>query len=147
MKTKIILVTGSRGWKDYASVARKLAIELADAKNEGYDQIIFRHGACKTGADAFTVEFVNKVEHSVPGLIIKHDPMPADWSKGGAAGPIRNKKMVQLGAEKCLAFLDRCTSSWCKKPGKHPSHGTSGCARLAEHAGIPVEWIKSKELQ
>jgi hypothetical protein len=146
MKTKVILVTGSRDWIDYAAVARKLAIAFADAKNEGCQQVIVRHGACRTGADAFAVEFVNKVENSIPGLIIKHDPHEAKWAGDGSAGPIRNKKMVQLGADLCLAFIGKCTSSWCKKPGIHPSHGASGCATLAEKAGIHVDWIRSQEL-
>jgi hypothetical protein len=46
--------------------------------------------------------------------------------------------MVSLGADRCLAFIGPCTSPRCRKAGPHPSHGASGCADLAEAAGIPV---------
>lgn len=53
---------------------------------------------------------------------------PADWdAHGKAAGPIRNQKMVDSGADLCLAFF------WY---GRTP--GTGNCADLAEAAGIPV---------
>jgi hypothetical protein len=51
----------------------------------------------------------------------------ADWTTHGkAAGPIRNARMVALGADVCLAFP------------KGESRGTRGCMRLAEKAGIRV---------
>ena len=52
---------------------------------------------------------------------------PADWRKHGkAAGPLRNQRMVALGADICLAFPE---------PG---SRGTLDCMRRAEAAGIGV---------
>jgi len=155
MKTKKVLVTGSRDWSDYGAVARQMAIAIGDAKEKGYQKILFWDGECPTGADAFCKEFANKVEHSVPDIIIEHRGFPAKWyehdencqhpRKGYcvAAGPRRNKQMVDLGPDLCLAFIGDCTSPRCKKPGKHPSHGASGCARLAEQAGIPVVYTRS----
>lgn len=60
------------------------------------------------------------------GTVERH---PAEWDKHGkAAGPIRNQKMVDLGATVCLAF---------PLPG---SRGTAHCMSAARKASIPV-WI------
>lgn len=155
MKTMKILVTGSRDWSDYGAIARQLAIAFADAKEKGYAEVIVWDGECKTGADAMAKEFVNKTENSIPGLVIKHRAFPAKWYEHDAncthapkgfcvaAGPRRNKQMVDLGPDICLAFIGPCTSPRCTRPGKHPSHGASGCAKLAELAGIPVIYTRS----
>lgn len=144
MKTLKVLVTGSRDWSDYGAVARQMAIALGDAKEKGYQKIVFWDGDCPTGADAMCKEFANKVEHSVPGLIVEHKGFPAKWNEHKrAAGPIRNKEMVDAGPDLCLAFIGPCTSPNCKKPGKHPSHGASNCAKLAELAGITVVYTRS----
>lgn len=55
----------------------------------------------------------------------------AEWNRlGRAAGPIRNRTMVNRGADLCLAFPDHIR-------GKG-SYGTWGCVDLAYEAGIPV---------
>lgn len=60
---------------------------------------------------------------------IEIESHPAEWGKyGDAAGPIRNAKMVSLGADVCLAFQ------------KGNSSGTAGCITLADKAGITV-WL------
>jgi hypothetical protein len=144
MKTMKVLVTGSRDWDDYGAVAKQMAIALGDAKEKGYQKIVFWDGDCPTGADAMCKEFANKVEHSVPGLIIERKGFPAKWEQHKrAAGPIRNKEMVDAGPDICLAFIGPCTSPRCTRPGKHPSHGASNCAKLAELAGIPVVYTRS----
>ncbi|MFB6934553.1 hypothetical protein [Streptomyces chartreusis] len=61
-----------------------------------------------------------------------------DFGPWPGAGPRRNAHMVSLGADACLAFIGPCTSPRCRRPGPHPSHGASGCADLAEQAGIPT---------
>jgi hypothetical protein len=53
------------------------------------------------------------------------DPWPAQWRRyGNAAGPIRNARMVESGPILCIAFV------------RDSSPGASGCADLAEGAGI-----------
>jgi hypothetical protein len=55
------------------------------------------------------------------------EPHPADFALlGRAAGPQRNTRMVDLGADLCLAF---------PLPG---SRGTKDCVQRARAAGIPV---------
>lgn len=63
----------------------------------------------------------------------------ADWKKyGRAAGPIRNKQMVELGADLCLAFPDH--------PKGEGSRGTWNCVDLAQQARIPVLVVWSQRL-
>ena len=47
---------------------------------------------------------------------------PFDWE----AGHVRNAEMVVSGADICLAFIE------------NDSRGATGCARMAETAGIPT---------
>lgn len=61
---------------------------------------------------------------------VTQEPYPADWQGlGRAAGPARNRAMVKLGADICVAF-----------PGPDYSPGTRGCIELAQAAGIPT-WV------
>jgi len=111
-----ILITGSRDWTNQNAVFGAIHTAIADYDAD-YTDVVIIHGACPTGADAIadTVQF---------GTIKRY---PADWEKHGkAAGPIRNKTMVTAGADVCLAFI------------KNGSLGATGCALLAEKAGIPT---------
>lgn len=137
----VILVTGPRDYKDYGEVARNIALEISDARDQGYKRIVVRCGDAK-GVDEHAREFINKVEKSIPGVSISIDVHKANWNKHGkAAGPIRNQGMVDLGADVCLYFLGPCTREWCKIPKPHSSHGAQGCAKLARQAGIRVKEV------
>ena len=126
-----ILVTGSRDWEDLNVVYRVLTTLVAThgllrpigpTVRSRYDMTgwVIVHGACPTGADAFADAFAR-------GNQIAVERHPADWERHGkAAGPIRNREMVELGADLCLAFI------------RNRSRGASGCAALAEAAGIPT---------
>lgn len=54
------------------------------------------------------------------------EPFPADRSRGPKAGPERNQRMVDAGADVCLAFP------------RVASKGTWDCVRRARAAGIKV---------
>lgn len=111
-----ILVTGSRDWSDREAVEMSL---LTYHMLYG-DNIVVVHGDCPTGADRIAKEFCEEMD-------IKQDKHPADWgAHGKAAGPLRNQKMVDLGADACLAFP------------LEGSRGTVDCMERAEAAGITV---------
>ena len=119
-----ILVTGSRDWADKDAIWSELA---ALAQADPFATLV--HGACPTGADAIADDWWT-------GFGGDPERHPADWSRGRKAGPERNAAMVALGADLCLAFIGDCTSRRCRREDRHPSHGASGCADLAEAAGI-----------
>ena len=146
----VILVTGSRNWVDEDTVHRALREQIEP--HPPHD-VIVRHGACPTGADAIADRLVRAFW---PDAVL--DRRPADWDSctvdcsilyGGwthrkpkkvndihhpgelrsycpGAGPRRNQEMVDLGADVCLAFPLR------------GGYGTIGCMKLVEQAGIPL---------
>lgn len=89
------------------------------------------HGACPTGADAFAHGWFS-LPLDDPTLTAIEEAHPADWGRyGKGAGPIRNREMVDAGADLVLAF---------PLPGpKSRSRGTWDCVGAAEAHGIPVE--------
>ena len=137
-----ILVTGSRDWVNRLAIYGELLgvceefdllYEPDEYGNTMPDPSKFTlvHGHCPTGADHWADQW------SIGNFFIA-ERHPADWSRGRRAGPERNAHMISLGADLCLAFIGACTSPRCDTEGKHPSHGASGTADLAEKAGIPV---------
>lgn len=117
-----ILVTGTRAPLDEAQ-ERLVADELRRAA-EGRTGVVVVHGACPTGVDAFVDELCRD-------LNIATESHPADWRQHGkAAGPLRNRAMVEAGAAVCLAFP------------LGPSRGTRGCATLARAADIETREVE-----
>lgn len=129
-----LLVTGSRTWDDATTIYNALdAIALRH-----YDRaIIVVHGACPTGADAHARTWV-RAAHDVSQPVIEEPHRPETFGPWPRCGPLRNQHMVNLGADACIAFIGPCTSPRCRRSGPHGSHGASGCADLAEQAGIPT---------
>lgn len=125
-----ILVTGSRDWLDAGLVHDALTQAVY-----GNVPAVIVHGACPAGADAQAGWWARRFKH----IGVTEEAHPADWRiNGNRAGFIRNQHMVSLGADRCLACISPCTSSRCRRPQPHDSHGASGCADLAEAAGIPT---------
>ena len=113
-----ILITGSRDWTDGNAIDTALWRAALGCLPDL--DVVLVSGACPTGADAIAEGIAGE-----GGFTIERHP--ADWDKHGrAAGPIRNAEMVALGADLCLAFI------------KNHSKGATGCAVLAEKAGIPT---------
>jgi hypothetical protein len=111
-----ILVTGSRNWWSVDVIRNALWTAYGD-RPPGTDPVIV-HGACPSGADSIASGWARSNG-------VKTEPHPADWHKyGKAAGPRRNREMVALGADICLAFI------------RAESRGASMTARMAEDAGI-----------
>ncbi|MFI2081499.1 DUF2493 domain-containing protein [Streptomyces rubiginosohelvolus] len=113
-----ILVTGSRDWDNAQAIWAALAEAVRAIPHDRNITVV--HGGCPRGADAIADDWARKY-----GTTIERHP--ANWSAHGrGAGPRRNAHMVGLGADVCLAFI------------KNGSRGTTGCADLAEAAGIPT---------
>lgn len=124
-----ILVTGSRLWTDTAVLFKALSEHVAP------DDIVV-HGKARRGTDDWTNIWCRNTERRV-------EPHPAEWwlpcgpdcthrrANGTypCAGRVRNQRMVDLGAIRCLAFI---------VPGEGNSRGTWDCIGRAEAAGIEV---------
>lgn len=115
-----VIVTGSRFWSDTKTLYGALTEEWKE-----HGDFILIHGNCPTGADRLANEWAMWSVMS-PNFNIHIEKFSADWSQGKKAGPVRNQKMVDTGADICLAFP---TDS---------SRGTLDCIRCARVANIPV---------
>lgn len=109
-----VLVTGSRDWTD----TRVISVALVEHMWPG-DVLV--HGAAK-GADSLAAGLWEAF-----GPVEPHPYPPGSGKRGGY---LRNKEMVDAGADICLAFI------W------NNSRGASMCAGLAEKAGIPVVYYR-----
>ena len=113
-----ILICGDRNWFD----ENKICCELLQLNDK--EDIIITGGA--QGADSIA----NKIANN---LLFKTMVFPADWKKyGRAAGPIRNRQMLDLKPDKVIAFHTDITKS----------KGTADCVNEAKRRGIKVEVIQ-----
>lgn len=112
-----VLVTGSRDLKSYEPVYAALDELWA----QGQPMIVI-HGDAR-GADKFAdVWAVFRTNVTVVRV-------PADWANDGPmAGPTRNKRMLELGPDLVLAFLQTGAKN----------SGTRGMSTLAREAGVEV---------
>lgn len=129
-----VLVAGSHTWNRWDLVATALNQRLHQ-----HGSLAVLHGGCTTGVDAMANRWA--LEQIRRGANVTVEVHPA-----AAAGPRRNAAIRRLGADECLAFLDRCTRPGCWKPQPHGSHNTAGTVALAQQAGIPVKTVKLWEL-
>lgn len=137
MSTVTVVITGSRTWNQRSFIYGALDVLL-----DRYDRILMRNGKCPDGADRMCTDWVDV--RRAEGHTIREIPHPANWRAfGRSAGHIRNKEMVDAGADWCLAFIRPCVKPDCKTPGIHGSHGAEGCADLAEAAGIRTKRFRT----
>ena len=113
-----ILISGSRDWVDADVIYGAIRDACRDYRHAVLaGPCVLVHGGAR-GADTIADRWARKWGWQV-------EVHPAVWSTHGrAAGPIRNAAMVAAGADVCLAFI------------RNGSRGATGCADLAERAGI-----------
>lgn len=122
-----ILITGSRDWESISDVFR-LIETMALIYNP--TEVTIVHGAAPAGADHMAHQWVEVAKNIMPYTIIE-EAHPASWEEfGKAAGPIRNREMVDIGADLCLAFI------------RNNSKGATMTAKFAEEAGIKLYIVK-----
>jgi hypothetical protein len=115
----IILVTGDRNWTDYDTVAEVLSRAIP-----GQDTLI-EGGA--PGLDTIAGEIAL-------GYNLILDERLAKWDQyGRAAGPIRNKEMLDLKPDVIFAFHNDFAHS----------KGTKNCVNQAKKLGYRVEMVTS----
>lgn len=126
-----VLVTGSRDWRGRETVWQALA-DIAETTGTPVHDMVVVQGECPTGADHDAYLWTLAVG-------AKNEPHPPDYGRHGRkAPPIRNRKMVNLGADICLAFIRPCTKEKCPQIALHGSHGTTQTFMLCRSAHIPV---------
>lgn len=117
-----ILICGDRFWDDSGTIIATLHNKFPEG-GVGHTVI---HGACK-GAD-------RQAGAVAKGLGFAVIPYPADWDKyGKAAGPIRNRVMLDTGPNLVIAFHNSIETS----------KGTKDCVEEAQRRGIPTEVVTS----
>lgn len=122
-----ILVTGSRDFSDVGLMRRGLNTAVLFVGGGFPENMVLVHGGCPTGADWMASD----MWVSRNGVVEMH---AANWdTEGKAAGPIRNQRMVEAGADVCLAFPVGA------------SRGTAHCMKTAMKAGIPTFVFPSSE--
>ena len=120
MKPYRILVTGSRFWNDTDAIEQSFdALEIPEGAS-----VVLVHGGARgldTLADAAAL---------LRGWYAESYPVfDEDWIQyGKAAGPRRNRMMVDSDVDLCLGFPLNLTA-WS---------GTLGCMTMADMAGVPV---------
>lgn len=113
-----VLITGGRDWTDDFPIDAIIAGLLSMA---GPGPLILLHGTAR-GADSIADQWKFSAEVDVR-------PFPADWDKyRKAAGPIRNRQMLDEQPDLVVAFHDHLESS----------KGTKDCVEEAARRGIPV---------
>lgn len=120
---KTVLVSGDRNWQYYGAIEGVLK-DLAHLQS--YWRLI--HGAAR-GADSMA----DLAGHEL-GMDVT--PVPADWkTHGRAAGPIRNRKMLDMKPDLVVAFHNNLEKS----------RGTKDCVVEARLRGIPVILVTHTE--
>ena len=114
-----LLITGSRYFNDAGLMSAAISDAVSTLRGFGFDRVVLVHGGAR-GADMLAA-------HIGKSMGLEIEAHPARWDVyGKAAGPVRNKEMVELGADLVLAF----------PVGE--SRGTRGCMRLARERGCAI---------
>lgn len=119
-----LLVTGSRDWNGvYATQRVHTILELVLALSDALGQkLTVVHGDYPHGVDGIVDRWARRRED----IGVSVEPYPPNWAMGPAGGPIRDRQMVNAGADLCIGFV------------KPPSKGTILTMQMARNAGIPT---------
>lgn len=125
-----IIIAGSRDITDYRIVSKKADSVIKEIKTSRGDvsqlAIEIVSGGAR-GVDLLGERYAN--EH---GYALKR--FPADWMKyGNAAGPIRNRRMLEYATDECDGAYGVLLAIWDGK-----SRGTRHMVDIATEKGIPV---------
>lgn len=113
-----VLICGDRNWTDGQAI-HKVFVQLIVMCWKQPEDVTVIHGAAR-GADTIAA-------HHATLMGCRIEPFPANWNEyGRAAGPIRNKQMLDSGVEVCLGFHDDPTNS----------RGTKNMIDQAKRAGV-----------
>ncbi|HYE75101.1 MAG TPA: SLOG family protein [Blastocatellia bacterium] len=113
----LVLITGDRNWTNYESIYKRLKKLPKTA--------IIMHG-CARGADILAQKAARKLK-------LKYKRYPAKWKLyGRAAGPIRNREMLDKNPDLVIAF----------HPNIKKSRGTKDCLNEAKRRKFEWEHIK-----
>ena len=113
----LVLICGDHNWTDHAAVEREIITHGLDPIRD-----VIMHGGAK-GADTISGEVATK--HG-----FKVEAIKANWGLyGKAAGPIRNKWMLDRNPDLVLAFHTNIEQS----------KGTKNMVKIAREKGVEVE--------
>lgn len=120
-----VLITGSREFTQRAIVAQALTVV---AREHPGRELVVVHGDAK-GAD----RLAGAIARKYPGRLREEKHPVPDWRRADGtidrqAGRRRNQRMVDAGADVCLAFLASTAEN----------RGTRDCMARARAASIPV---------
>lgn len=122
----LVLVCGSRNWTDESTIADVLSDVFYDIEEGGGHPTVM-HGAAR-GADTLAARVADF--YGVPTIAV-----PANWvCHGKAAGPIRNRQMLDRKPAVVVAFM---------LPG---SRGTQDCVAEAQRRGIRTTVIHGEDV-
>ncbi|MEO3922676.1 DUF2493 domain-containing protein [Micromonosporaceae bacterium B7E4] len=134
-----VIVTGSRSWKDFDAVTTALDEMARAARQAGYSGVTVVHGGAKGADTSAGLWASDRARCGWPVVAEVYAVAGEDWRRHGQrAGHLRNQRMVELGADVCLAFQNPCESEKCRRPRPHGTHGTADCIERCEAEGIRV---------
>ncbi|WIB65360.1 SLOG family protein [Curtobacterium sp. MCBD17_040] len=125
-----VLITGSREFTDRSIIAKA----LSQVRREHRGSVLHVVAGAAKGADSLAAAVVRDADPS-KAVLEEHPVTDAMWRPDGPNGPVnkragieRNQRMVDLGADVCLAFLRAGAGN----------RGTKHCIGAAKRAGIEV---------
>lgn len=123
---QVILITGSRNWED-KDLIKSALLPYANK------HVLLIHGDCR-GADKLAGEVAKELHFQISSS-------PANWQLyGRAAGPIRNKEMVNQAKKFHESGISTIVLAF--HDSLHLSKGTKSCVDMAIKAKLTISYQK-----